>query len=106
MGRKMWKADDLEKMKKLGFFNGIFEIDLSDGAWDWDEFTVEDLCELMQVCAILYHNPTIRGPSILFLHLTYPTQLKTWKKLYVEKRIRFFYVFMLCLPLNEYEYCL
>ena len=44
---------DLLKMKELGFFNGIFEIDLADSAWDWDEFTVEDLCELMQVCAAL-----------------------------------------------------
>ena len=39
----------LEKMKQLGFFNGVFEIDLGDSAWDWDQFTVEDMCELIKV---------------------------------------------------------
>ena len=55
---------DLEKMKDLGFFNGIFEIDLCDEAWDWDEFTVENLCELMKVCRISYHNHIIIRPDI------------------------------------------
>ena len=41
----------MEKMKQLGFFNGVFEIDLGDSAWDWDEFTVEDMCELIKVRA-------------------------------------------------------
>ena len=49
----------LEKMKQLGFFNGVFEIDLGDSAWDWDEFTVEDMCQLIKVRAEgknIYHN--------------------------------------------------
>ena len=40
---------DLRKMKDLGFFNGIFEIDLNDDAWDWEAFPVDDLCAIIQV---------------------------------------------------------
>ena len=44
------------KMKDLGCFNVIWEIDLGDTILNWEVFTVDDFCALMQVgscCCVL-----------------------------------------------------
>ena len=45
----------MEKMKKLGFFNVVFEVDLGDSIWDFDAYPMEKFLKLMKV-SILFES--------------------------------------------------
>ena len=46
----------LNKMKKFGLYNVIFEADLSDIIYDFNKFSVDDMCKLLEKWILWCHK--------------------------------------------------
>ena len=64
--------NDLKKLKDMGIFNVIWEIDLGDAAHDWDHFSINDFCALMQVGLLgSCHRVNKIGENPLWMNLLF-----------------------------------
>jgi len=44
------------KLKKVGLYNVIFELDLSDGVYDFEKFSMDDMCALLKKWIVWCHE--------------------------------------------------